>query len=167
MLAGSDLNAQRRERDATHVVLVIADAASVSAATLTALERLLAQSLPAERRAGAALLVWRAAPNGDDDAAAESQPSLASFGFRQPLDNGVLQANERYLVPSFERLWFEGSRLRVALRAPHHHNPIDRSMFSMAETWGRACVAILAVKLAGDGECGQHAIQSAGGLVLS
>jgi signal transduction histidine kinase/chemotaxis methyl-accepting protein methylase/CheY-like chemotaxis protein len=129
----------------------------------------------------AAIIVWQAKADwelrGDDPSAIavnlgypspSGAPSLAMIGgaIAELTDGAELEPGGRYHVPAHSRLWFEGTRVRVAPRSPGDHQPIDRLLLTLAEGWGSQCASAIGVPLAEDGECGLRIVHAVGGVAV-
>jgi hypothetical protein len=99
---------------------------------------------------------------GDDlDAVAAS-----SIPVRVLSDGAVLEASARYWVPSGNRVWLEGRRVRVQPLSPGEDHPLDGLLTSLAQNWGPRSIAVLPMTPGADGERGVGALRAAGGLAL-
>jgi signal transduction histidine kinase/CheY-like chemotaxis protein/SAM-dependent methyltransferase len=96
----------------------------------------------------------------------ESTSSEPPAGFRWVGDGERLERGARYFVPTHQRAWFEGTRLRLGSRAAGEHRPLDRLLLSLGEGWGSESVAVVAEPLEEDGECGLRIIHAVGGVAV-
>jgi signal transduction histidine kinase/ActR/RegA family two-component response regulator len=136
----------------------------VGASTPALLEQLSAE-LSAARPwlvEGGAVIIWQL-ESSPDEQRGEPWPAAAPFGLRELGDGEPLERGGRYFVAPQRRVWFEGTRVCVALRAPSDQQPVDRLLLSLAEGWGSRCASILALPDVDDGECGLRIVGAVGG----
>ncbi|HTV22634.1 MAG TPA: ATP-binding protein [Polyangiaceae bacterium] len=113
-----------------------------------------------------ALIVWQVEAGASAADSAAFGTDLALGGFRALRDTEPLLGMGRYSVSPDQRVWFEGSRVRVAPRGSSERLPIDRLLLSLGEGWGQGSAAVLARRSDEDGQCGLRIIDAVGGLTV-